>query len=53
MNKYLKSKANKRLHEYEARMIFRQLVEAVLYLHKKRVLHRDIKLENILIDSDR
>ncbi|EAS01298.2 Serine/Threonine kinase domain protein (macronuclear) [Tetrahymena thermophila SB210] len=50
---YLKQKSGKRLHELEAKVIFRQILEAVLYLHKKRVIHRDIKLENILINSNR
>ncbi|KAL4506793.1 hypothetical protein ABPG72_001214 [Tetrahymena utriculariae] len=53
LNVYLKQKSGKRLHELEAKVIFRQILEAVLYLHKKRVIHRDIKLENILINSNR
>ena len=31
--------------------IMRQLVEAVKYCHQHGVVHRDIKLENILIDD--
>ena len=30
--------------------ILRQLVEAVAFLHNKNILHRDLKLENILIN---
>jgi serine/threonine protein kinase len=37
--------------ELEAREIFRQLVEGVASVHEGLVLHRDLKLENILIDT--
>lgn len=35
--------------ENESRRISRRLLEAVFFCHKKRVAHRDIKLENILL----
>jgi serine/threonine protein kinase len=40
-----------RLCEFEAREIFKQLVAGVASLHSEMVLHRDLKLENILIDA--
>ncbi|VDN06706.1 unnamed protein product [Thelazia callipaeda] len=40
------------LPEPEARRIFRQITSAVLYCHKHKVAHRDLKLENILLDVD-
>jgi len=36
----------------QIKFIFRQLIEALLYTHNKKVIHRDLKLENILIDDD-
>ncbi|CAI5481182.1 unnamed protein product [Closterium sp. Yama58-4] len=37
------------LPEKDAVDVFRQLVEAVQYCHAKSVVHRDIKLENVLL----
>jgi MAP/microtubule affinity-regulating kinase len=49
---YLKSKPTRRLPESEARHIFRQIVSAIEYCHIKNVVHRDVKLENILLDDN-
>nr|XP_033774930.1 NUAK family SNF1-like kinase 2 [Geotrypetes seraphini] len=40
------------LTEQEARHYFRQIVSAVYYCHKNAIVHRDLKLENILLDSN-
>ncbi|XP_076023302.1 NUAK family SNF1-like kinase 1 [Genypterus blacodes] len=42
----------RRLPEREARDIFRQITSAVHYCHKNGVVHRDLKLENILLDQE-
>lgn len=41
----------KRLPEPEAVRIFQQLLHSLQFCHRKDVVHRDIKLENILIDG--
>ncbi|MBN3282420.1 NUAK1 kinase, partial [Polyodon spathula] len=41
-----------RIPEQEARHFFRQLTSAVHYCHTNGVVHRDLKLENILLDQD-
>lgn len=45
-------KKRKRLEEDEARRIFRQIVYGLAHCHCRSVLHRDIKLDNILLDND-
>ena len=42
---------NGRLSEGESRKFFQQMVSGVDYCHKKMVVHRDLKLENLLLDS--
>jgi serine/threonine protein kinase len=38
--------------EHRARLIFRQIAEALNYIHSKDIAHRDIKPDNILIDRE-
>ncbi|CAO2632332.1 Hormonally up-regulated neu tumor-associated kinase [Lemmus lemmus] len=42
----------KRLDEAEARRYIRQLISAVEHLHRAGVVHRDLKIENLLLDED-
>ncbi|KAI7866978.1 kinase-like domain-containing protein [Spinellus fusiger] len=43
---------HKRLRERDARKIFAQLISTVHYMHQKNIVHRDLKLENLLLDKD-
>ncbi|XP_057763693.1 calcium-dependent protein kinase 26 [Salvia miltiorrhiza] len=40
-----------RLSEHEAHVIFKQLMEVLMYCHDKCIVHRDLKPENILLVS--
>lgn len=40
------------LKDNHAKRLFAQLVSAVGYLHKKGIIHRDLKLENLLLDRN-
>lgn len=40
-----------RLKEKYARRFFRQLVSCIEYIHSHSIVHRDLKIENVLIDK--
>ncbi|KAA8528162.1 hypothetical protein F0562_035587 [Nyssa sinensis] len=40
-----------KLSEAEGRKLFQQLIDGVSYCHNKGVYHRDLKLENLLVDA--
>ena len=44
--------SKKRLSESDAQKIFIQLVDALQYMHKLQICHRDICLEHIMLDSN-
>jgi len=42
----------RRLKEDLAKCLFKQIIESLAYCHSKNILHRDIKLDNILLDAN-
>ncbi|GAA5801787.1 hypothetical protein HPULCUR_007240 [Helicostylum pulchrum] len=52
LDEYLQKKSQGALDENEARHLFRQLITAVDFCHRKWVVHRDLKTPNILITPD-
>jgi MAP/microtubule affinity-regulating kinase len=53
LHEYIKSKPNRRLEENDAKRIFKQIIEGLRYCHSRCITHRDIKLENLLLDDEK
>ena len=49
---FLKKRPQRQLPELTARRFFTQILSGIDYCHQVSVIHRDIKLENILLDSN-
>ena len=43
-------KKRRKLNEKMAKFLFRQIILGIKHIHSQNIVHRDIKLENILID---
>ena len=50
---YIRKRPGSRMSdENEVKKIFKQIVQSVSYMHSRNVAHRDLKLENVLIDRN-
>mmetsp|Transcript_10724 Transcript_10724/g.24448 ORF Transcript_10724/g.24448 Transcript_10724/m.24448 type:complete len:1061 (+) Transcript_10724:89-3271(+) len=51
LHHFLKKRPGRHVDEGIAKQLFFQVCQGVKYLHHRRVVHRDIKLENLLLDE--
>ena len=52
LHTYLRSLGSRRLTENEIKHIVVQICQGISYCHGKNIIHRDVKLENILLDEE-
>jgi serine/threonine protein kinase len=50
LKKFITSKDYK-VDEEKIKVVIKKIINGVAYIHSKRILHRDLKPQNILVDS--
>ena len=48
---YVKAKGPRGVTEFDGRRLFYQILSGLSYLHSVRVVHRDLKLDNVVLDD--
>ena len=43
--------SSRKLNEHDAKSVIEQVLRALVYLHRMNIVHRDIKLENVLYEN--
>ena len=51
LKKYMRSKGSAPLPKEQAQSFLYQILQSLIYLHQHRIFHRDLKPQNLLIDS--
>lgn len=49
---YLQSSPQRKLSEQQARTVLRDVIAGLDYLHSHSIIHRDLKLSNLLLTKD-
>lgn len=52
LGSYLKAQPSLKIPEKNCKKIFRNIISALKYMHRMNIAHRDIKLENVILDED-
>lgn len=52
IGEYLRNNVNGYLSETETRKILRDVINGLIYIHNRKIVHKDLKLENFIIGSD-
>jgi serine/threonine protein kinase len=51
LHHFLKKRPGRKLEDHLAKRLFFQVCQGIKYMHERHVVHRDIKLENLLLDE--